>query len=773
MRMFFAMTRRVLFTLMGIVAMGVWAVPSQCERAFRQLWLENVGKSVDRLPVNVVPENAFISLGDYTLDLPTDEKDLERIRLLAVKGSYNCFTVTLRSRADLNDVVVRERLRALACEAHRHGIQVLMDIDARISRFEFLNRWPDEAAGVLRVETVMPTNGLARFEVDFKSYRDHMAWGARAGYDPIASELVEAFVVRVGTDGLVESGSWRKVTAVEGLVALPALVSGAVRGLAADERLVVAAKFRLLAVDPCSPHLTPYLEELARAYRTLGADGAMRDEWGFPPMRDWVDGNHRAMPCTGLFAAAYAKASGGRDYVQDCLLMVLGERGREGERQRAIDAMMRVIWQEISRTECEFHAMNRRVFGEDVYVTKHPTWHTGFIASEFMHNGFDWWTAKRDFAQSDEKVPLACILGMARKMGGHVWLNEGYGTDPAHYGYALWRYVLCGGRMVYHGIYGSRTSLTGLPPEEKFFRVHTDILTPENVAAQTRVRLLDLVTRAQVEVPVAMVFGHFRMMNWLDAAYRDGGLDLAYKLGGDGWYVESFPSSEFGLGTFSVDEEGFLQVGTQRYVALILHRLSADDLKAFQKLTKGRSVKTKVFSWDSPCAEGISPLASLDDVAPIENVLASSGVVRQTPLGQTGLIRGRKDSPDRLPDPDGVLTLNDGTVVRVKASLSALQGEPVHGHLRVRGIDVEYAAHGLFAVRLSADGRLEALAAGGLESVKLPGFDMKLTRPEDVALLRLDGVLRGVWQTDDRESPIPDALKAVTPAWIRLWRPGR
>lgn len=750
---------------------GTWAVPPQCERAFRRFWLANTGKTVARVPVNVVPENAFISFGNYTLDLPTCEKDLERVRRIAAKGSYNCFTVTLRSRADLNDAIVRERVAALAREAHAHGIQVLMDIDARIGRFEFLKRWPDDAAGVLRVETFAPTNGLARFEVGFKSYRDHMAWGARAGYDPMASELAGVYAVRVGADGLAVPGSRREVESVEGLVALPASVSGAVRGLADDETLVVAAKFRLLAVDPCSPHLTPYLEELARAYGTLGADGAMRDEWGFPPMRDWADSNHRAMPCTDLFAAEYAKETDGRDYVRDCMLAIQGERGRETERRRAVDAMMRVIWREVSRTESEFYAMNRRVFGEDVYVTKHPTWHTGFRGSEFMHNGLDWWTARRDFAQSDETVPLPCILGMARKTGGHVWLNEGYGPDPDHYGYALWRYALCGGRMVYHGIYGSVSTLTGLPPDEAFFRCQTDILTPGNVAAQTRVRLLDLITRAQVEVPVAMVFGHFRTMNWLDAAYLDGGLALAHRLGGDGWYAESFPSTELELGTFRVDEDGFLRVGSQRYAAAVLHRLSEDDVRAFERVTRGRTFKTRVFSWDSPATAGVQALAASDDVSGIEATLVASGAVRQTPLGRTGLRRNSPDDPDRLPDPDGVLTLNDGTVVRVKASLSALQGEPVRGTLKVRGVEVEYAARGLFAVRLAADGRLEALAAGGLESVKMPGFELKLDHPEDVALLRLDGVLRGVWQTNDRTAAVPEALQAVTPDWIRLWSP--
>lgn len=40
-----------------------------------------------------------------------------------------------------------------------------------------------------------------------------------------------------------------------------------------------------------------------------------------------------------------------------------------------------------------------------------------------------------------------------------------------------------------------------------------------------------------------------------------------------------------------------------------------------------------------------------------------------------------------------------------------------------------------------------------------------------VARLRLDGALRGVWQTNDRTAAVPPDLLAITSEWIRLRRP--
>jgi hypothetical protein len=64
-----------------------------------------------------------------------------------------------------------------------------------------------------------------------------------------------------------------------------------------------------------------------------------------------------------------------------------------------------------------------------------------------------------------------------------------------------------------------------------------------------------------------------------------------------------------------------------------------------------------------------------------------------------------------------------------------------------------------------------ALAAGGLTRVEGPGLALALDRPEDVALLKIDGEWHGIWQTSEADKPIPATLAAFTPHWIRLLLP--
>ena len=738
--------------------------------ALDRFWDGTSGETLRRMPLGVVPENVFWSLSNASFE---EGEAYERTAAadIAAKSVYNVVTLTLRSIPDLSDRVTERFAETFIRESHANGVKVLMDIDARIARREFLRRWPEDHAGVLRLVSAAPKDGVARFSADFGHYRDHMAWGAERAYDPSNGRVVRALAAKADASGEVDWGTVRDLTAsVRELSVVSNRVSGAVAGLAADERLFAAVGFDLFAVDPCTDRLTPYLKELALRYRALGADGAMRDEWGFPPMRDYVR-EHSAVPFTGRFAAAYSAARGGRDYVADMLLAFAPAKGMLAERRAAVDALNMTVYETIALTEREFYALNKELFGPDVYVTKHPTWHTRFCDSEFLHNGFDWWAAPRDWAQSDEGVPIPCICGMAKKFGGPCWMNEGYGPNPSHYGSAVWKYALCGGRMVYHGIYGGESSIKklNLPPAEAKRRAALDILTPENVRAQARVCLLNLITRAQIDCPTALVFGHRRVMNWLDPAFEDGGLALAHALADTGRFVDEYPSTEIAAGTLALDADGYLRVGQQRYTALVLHRLDGDDAAAFGRLIAGRAVKTALFSYDSPEMDGVRGLASGTDAAPVVAALDAAGATRQTPLTAKGL---HAYGNDHLPGTDGTLRLLDGTVARIKGCTPCFAGDPISGTLSVGAEDVGYEAEGgLFAVRLDAAGKVEALAAGGLRRVEAPGLSLRLDRGEDVALVRRNGRWQGLWQTAVPSASVPPALKALTDDWRILRLP--
>ena len=74
-----------------------------------------------------------------------------------------------------------------------------------------------------------------------------------------------------------------------------------------------------------------------------------------------------------------------------------------------------------------------------------------------------------------------------------------------------------------------------------------------------------------------------------------------------GWWCDAYPASECALGTFSVDADGYLRVGQQRYLAAMLHHLSDGEKRAFDAVTRGQTLQTRIFRGDEDEAAGAPP----------------------------------------------------------------------------------------------------------------------------------------------------------------------
>ena len=723
--------------LVAFVAVLVCAVAVRAgeTNVLERFYSENAGRALRRIPSWVVPENAFLSLSNSDFDEP-DMRTQKRIFAEFVnKSDWNVLTYTLRCVPDLSSPEVQRRVAEASRIMSDAGIELLMDVDPRIMRNEFLSRWPNDYLHLRRLELVKPDeDGTVRFCVAQPFMRDHMCYGTEPYSWWKPGVLVSA---RASVDGGVH-----RRTAIN-------FVSGVVKGLAKGESLLVEADFPLKEADPYSPNLLPFTREMTLRYKALGVAGAMRDEWGFQtPRKEMCE--HRAFWFSEPFAAAYAKNSGGRSLEKDLPMLAFG--AKSPAKTKAIHAYMQTIFNRCRDTEADFYDSCREYFGPDAYVAKHPTWYTSFCPSEFLHNGFDWWAAKRDWAQSDESNVVPASLGMSKKFGTPLWLNEGYGPNPRHYVEALWRYMLCGGRMVYHGIYGGTGEHLAkyANPVERKIHAQIDLLGDAGVRAEEISRLLPLMSRAPVDSPVAHIFGHMRLMDWSGDSYKDWGEHIAHDLCERGYYADAYPSSEISAGTFSVDGDGYLRVGKQRYLACVLYHVDAVDREKWDALVNGRKLATRVFV--DPAFETVATF--LDGI----------GAVKQPSLLRPG---PRPLFANRLPAPDGVLHLVDGTTARMKGCSPDPAGDVVEGELESGGVKIRYAARGLFAARCE-DGELTGLAAGELRSMSLPGFSLSLQTPEDVALVKIGGVWHGTWQTADLAAPIPPQLAAITPNWVKL-----
>lgn len=113
------------------------------------------------------------------------------------------------------------------------------------------------------------------------------------------------------------------------------------------------AAFTHFTPDVFAPHLLSFQRELIQRYADIGMSGVCKDEWGFPPCYDGCPAKNDFW-YSKAYAAAYEKATGGRDLVADCLLMHLGEPGREAERQAAINHFLKLSTQRNGAIEDDF-----------------------------------------------------------------------------------------------------------------------------------------------------------------------------------------------------------------------------------------------------------------------------------------------------------------------------------------------------------------------------------------------------------------------------------
>lgn len=722
-----------------------------------------------RLPPDVLP-----SLGCWFWSEAEFQPDGYQsfLDLVGRHALFNRLTTSLRvPQREVTESAVHDQIGQAAAYAQRYDLKLVLDLDVRLARQAFQRAHPEELQEMLRLRAVsLETSGPALLTIPAEVPSDHYTF-ATTPYVPVASRLVRVYLRRE-RDGPTEPDSVQDITArcrvVEAAtnrlrVAIPGDFAGP------GQQAVVVAAFAHLTPDVFAPHLMEFQRRILRQYADLPLAGACKDEWGFPPCFDGCPAKNDFW-FSRHYAVAYAARTGGRDLVRDCLLMWRGERGRERERQAAINHYQQLAWQRNAALEDDFHRAVKESFGATALVATHPTWWPNPDLREFKKNGLHWWAATRDLAQTDEVTPFAVRTALAKKWGGPFWFNMFYAATVPDYERALWSDALGGGRINFHPLY---PTAHGLGLENTAALLRGDLMRGE-----ARLRLLHFIARAPLDCPVAVVFGHAAAMNWAGPHYNDVGLGLANALWRQGYPADLIPADELQGGALRVDEAGWVCYGPQRYSAAVLYHPEfepAETLDFLARAARGRTALWRVGDWTSdfegrPFAArwpaGIRTATEAGACAEeIGKHLRDSGVPLQTPATESM----GWDVPSAAPPRAGTCRLVDGTRVWLSGR-DQVAGDPLAIRADVAGYPIEAGAVGLLAIRLGATGQLEAMAAGGLSRFRGGGVELKLDPPVDLALWTdAQGQRRGVVQ--GAVDGVPPPLRELTPHWLELTLP--
>ena len=684
--------------------------------------------------------------------------------LAADHSPFRLLTTSQRVPKEITDADVHERFKEAAAYARRRGLALVLDLDVRLARAAFQKAYPDELQELLRIrEADLAAAGETRVTVKtVGGPKDHMTWGSKASYYPLAGRLVRVYSYVRGAAG-IEPKTVRDITAsctVAEASAKQVVVSIPGGKDAAGRKAAVMAAFTHFTPDVFAPHLLEFQRAIFAAYKDLPLGGAMKDEWGFPASSDtigndfWFSSHH---------ARAYARKTGGRDLVRDCLRMFAPERGSGRDRQAAVNYFVELAWRRNAEIEADFYRATKETFGRDAFVGVHPTWiGTTLGKRELNKNGWDWWAVRRDFGQSDEETPYCCRTALAKKCGGAVWYNQFYAgpKDVPRYAQELWRGAVTGGRLNYHPLF---------PPLARSVPATLPLLRGDLMRGQCRVRLLNFISRAPLDCPVAVVFGHPAATNWAGPVFNDSGTRLAGRFWSAGFAADLIPSYEIGEQALQVGADGFVQYGSQRYAAAILYHpeFEKPQTVAFWKKAAagGKTALYRVGDWtttfdgkpingNAQFPKRMAALPAADEYGMMTKVVAG--------------LSGRGLSPScRHKGLSGRCRLIDGTEIVAAADPTHVAGLPIQTTITIGGQKATVDAVGVVAVRLGKDGKVEALAAGGLKAFRAGAFTVELAKRADLAMWRDE---KGRWQgvLQGCAGPVPPPLAALTHRWLRL-----
>ncbi|HPO12646.1 MAG TPA: hypothetical protein PLI09_04305 [Candidatus Hydrogenedentes bacterium] len=691
------------------------------------------------------------------------------IDIVAKHAKFTLLTASLRiPQGELTDAFVHDTLREAMEYAARFDIRVALDLDVRLTREAFQTAYPDEMQEMLRIrETPRNGEGDTVLEITSETLSDHYTGRAKP-YLPLASRLMRVYAF-ARSEGSIAPGTVVDITSACRIEERSEKkIRIAAPKTATDQPIVCACvAFSHLTPDVYAPHLLEFQRELLRRYADVKLVGACKDEWGFPPCFDGTP-KHNDFWYSEPMALAYNQRTG-RDLVRDCLLMYAGEVGREGDRQGAVNHFMEMNRLRNVEIEGDFYRAVKEVFGQEAMVSTHPTWYPYCDSREFKKNGLDWWAARRDYAQTDEVTPFCVRTAMAKKWNNSVWYNMFYAPEKSQYETAVWSHALAGGRINYHPLYPLK--------EAPGWRM-SQLFAGNLMRGEARIRMLHFIQPAPLDCRIAVIFGHPCAMNWAGPAYEDVGKDVADALWRAGYYTDLIPTSEIESGAVKI-ENGKIAYGTQRYDWVVLYHPEFERssiAEFFRNAADGKTALNRVGDWTRdfdgkpfdgnatlpdkmiPYPDGAACLAALLEVLP-RSVQAGTPAVDAV-CWNTKLVQ---------PPAAGHCRLVDGTRL-VLAGQNDPAGDPILTTLDIDGHTVAFDAVGVAAVRLAADGSVNAMAAGNLKRFESGSMKIELQEPCDIALWRdasgnYHGALQGL------QGAIPPALISLTADWVRLDAP--
>ena len=611
----------------------------------------------------------------------------------------------------LCDPEMIKALRFCADRLHAKNRRLVAEVCPRNEGAAFYECYPDEGRAYLTTSTevLLDENGAASVFIAAESIPHYWRMADGLPMKVIAAFLLQSCENYRFEGAAVRGDSFAELVPENGGVVLQVSAGSDFSGYTA----VVFAGHPQTIPDLASPRLSEFYRSQLEQMAAAGLDGVMSDEWGYdvafrveerPDTPEKSELYFEHITWSAELARGYAG-----DMTDDLLYMFYTKNGEESRSLRAVNSYHRVLRAVMRQNDEDMYAITKEILGQDAFYGVHPTWWGSSYLQNFegFKNGFYWWEAKRDVAQTDEMV-LTCIrTALSHKWGSPVCYNMWYsmGTrDINTYYRETWNNIRFGGRTHYLGY--------ECPNESVVLELKPEGLLESIESMDRLVRRLDNVQKTAPDCRVLVVFGIQNALNW---AYGEGFappwyprhevlypvLECADKLF-DKFLCDLVPTSEIENGSLTI-EGGRARYGTQSYDAVVL--LAPDSMAKsvfpfFSALDKERLfVCGEARIYDDACE------LSHDDAAVLD------GTVKLPPYDTDGIAAAL----DALGVPrnrfENGCVLQDGSML-FAAEGKLATGNPLSVHVKHNGYSVDFEGEDFLYLGFGKEGYHPLYAAG-------------------------------------------------------------
>lgn len=335
-------------------------------------------------------------------------------------------------------------------------------------------------------------------------------------YDPGTLRAVERFSTRVkerGIEVLIDGG--------------PEL---------AGHTVFVMAIFQQPAPNNFSPRAIGDAMNFIDAYSDIPLDGIMLDEY-----KNWA-----LMPPWQLMFRLgdvrnrlYSKHLGdelerrtGEPAGLTLLNMRYAPQGRPEVRMKAINDYMDLVREGPMRVENAVYERSKEVFGNDMFMSAHNTFHNNIEDDEIWNTGLKWWTIPRGYGHTDEMTILPVQMGVAMAYPARAMYNMYYDWNAKRFQEKALADLRYGVRTHYHAFNDNRWG-KALEDPEAYERLNP----VENGA-----RLMNRFDPALPDIRLLVIFGVEAVQNWYPDESARGRYDVNSSLGIEKKAVELWES---------------------------------------------------------------------------------------------------------------------------------------------------------------------------------------------------------------------------------------